>query len=88
MSFKITVNPVKVLERKRQYATLSPAQFRLNLLEIGELDSVEAMIPQAPKEVQILWEYANSFERLHPALIQLAAAMGYTDEQLDALFGI
>lgn len=76
------------LDQRRASATLSPAMFRLNLLAIGELDNVEAAIPLAPREVQIMWEYSSSFERTHPALAALAAQLGYTDEQLDALFGI
>ena len=76
------------LDAKRQSASLSAAKFRLALLAMGELDAVEAAIPQAPREVQIMWEYSTSYERMHPAIVQLGAAMGYSDEQLDQLFGI
>jgi hypothetical protein len=76
------------IEAKRAAATLTAAQFRLGLLAMGELDNIEAAMPQAPREVQIMWEYETSYERMHPAIVQLAAAMGYTDAQLDALFGI
>ena len=72
----------------RASASLTPAEFQLALLAIGELDNVEAAIPQSPREVQILWNKAQKFERMHPALVELGNQMGYTDEQMDALFGV
>jgi hypothetical protein len=77
-----------ILAERRASARLSPAQFRLALLAIGELDEVEAAIPQATREVQILWEYATEIERMHPALLALAEQLGYSPGELDALFGL
>ena len=76
------------INQLRVEATLTPAQFRLGLLSMGELDAVEAAIPSASREVQIMWQYSSSFERLNSDLLLLASQMGYTDEQMDALFGI
>jgi hypothetical protein len=84
-------NPDEVaLENARAAARLTPAKFRLGLLAMDELDSVEAMManPDTPRDMKIMWEYSSEFERMHPALLQMAAVMGYTDEQMDALFGI
>jgi len=35
---------------------------------------------------QSLWEYANTFERFNPLLIQMATLLGITEEQMDNLF--
>ena len=42
----------------------------------------------ADPRAQILWEDAMEFRRTHPDLLTLANALGYTDAQLDALFGV
>ena len=76
------------LEQARAAASLTRARFKLSLLEGGYLADVEAAYPSWPKAVQIMWDDSSTFERLHPELLALAAAMGYTDEQLDAIFGI
>jgi hypothetical protein len=35
---------------------------------------------------QSLWEYANTFERFNPLLIQMSALLGITEAQMDQLF--
>jgi len=74
---------------KRDRAVLSRADFKLALLEAGYLQDVKDFIASTTDErIIILWEDSNSFRRLHPDLIRLAEELGYTEEQLDALFGI
>ena len=66
-------------------------QARLALLGAGLLDSVNAAIaaitdPVQRKAAQIEWEYAQTVDRDSPFTQQLAAGLGLTSEQLDALF--
>ena len=66
-------------------------QARLALLGAGLLDSVDAAIAAIPDPVQrkaaeIEWEYAQTVDRNSPFTQQLAAGLGLTDAQLDALF--
>jgi len=75
-------------ENQRAAASLSRAQFKLALLAAGYLDDIEAAYPSWPRNIQIMWDDSSTFDRMHPDLIQLGEAMGYTDEQMDALFGI
>ncbi|MEY4756847.1 MAG: hypothetical protein RJA34_1745 [Pseudomonadota bacterium] len=61
-------------------------QARLALLGAGMLTQVNAAITQADQAAQIEWEYAQTVER-NSALVQtLAAGLGLTDADLDALF--
>lgn len=76
------------LQAEREMVSLSPSQFRLALLAINELANIEAAVPQMPKEIQIMWEYATSFDRTNPSLLAMAQQMGFTDVQLDTIFGI
>jgi len=77
-------------EAPRRNAVLTRAQFKLALLAGGYLDAVEAVMahPDTPRDLKIMYQDSSTFERLHPALLAMAAQMGYTDEQMDALFGI
>ena len=78
------------VEQARESASLSRADFKIGLLEMGELDNVKAAMadPDTDPRVVILWEDAERFNRTHPDLLSFAQVMGYTEEQLDALFGI
>lgn len=75
---------------KRNTATLTPMQFRLALLNAGLLDNAEVIVADnaTPREIKIMWEYASSFDRMNPELLQFAAALGLTEQQIDAVFGI
>jgi len=80
----------RALEKARESASLSRADFKLGLLEMGELDNVQALMddPSTEPRIKIMYEDSGRFERMHPDLMQLAEVMGYTEEQLDELFGV
>ena len=75
---------------ERDSATLSRAEFKLALLERGELDSVKAAMesPDADPRAVILWEDANTFHRTNDDLMRLASDLGYTEADLDDIYGI
>jgi hypothetical protein len=66
--------------------SISPLQARRALLAAGLLDDVEAALAEAPRETQLAWEYAVEVRRDDPMLITVAAALGLSAEQVDALF--
>ncbi len=81
--------PPPTLQEKREEASLSKSDFKLGLLNMGELQRVKDFIAQTGDDrILILWEDSANFNRLHPDLLRLANELGYTDAQLDALFGI
>ena len=61
-------------------------QARLELLERGLLDDVEAVIAAAGRAAQIEWEFATFVERGHPVIAAVQQQQGLTDEQIDDLF--
>lgn len=71
-------------------ASASMRQARLALLQAGKLADVTAAInslPSPAKEAaQIEWEYATEVRRDSALMQQLAAAIGLTEPDLDALF--
>ena len=74
----------------RQLAKMNMADFRLSLLSNGFLEQVETAMesPDMPKEAKILWEYATIVNRNDPILNQVKAQLGFTDAELDLVFGI
>jgi len=80
----------EALKNKREKASLSRADFKLALHNMGELDNVkEAMSdPEADARAVILWEDALEFKRTNKDLQALADELGYTEEQLDEIFSI
>ena len=65
-------------------------QARLALLGAGVLSAVDAAIAAldepARTAAQIAWEYSTEVQRSFGLVSQLAAALGLTDAQIDALF--
>lgn len=78
------------LEQKRDIAVLTRMQFMLSLEDHGLYDDALAAVngDDITKAARIMWENASQFERMHPTLLQFSDALGYTEEQLDSIFGI
>lgn len=65
---------------------VSRAQFILALLQIDLLDEVEAAIAAADRAAQINYNERLEFERSFPLIATMAAVLGKTDAEIDALF--
>ena len=63
-------------------------QAKAALLHADYLDNVEAMMaaPETPRIVKLAWAEALHFERNSPTVAAMAAALGLTDAEIDALF--
>lgn len=80
---------MKVVVRKPlDELSVDPIQAREAIRRAGLLPQVEALIadPETPALVKSAWEYALVFKRQSPTILAVAQALGWTDEQLDALF--
>lgn len=61
-------------------------QARLELLERGLLDDVEAVIAAAGRAAQIEWEFATFVERSHAVIAVVQQQQGLSDADIDDLF--
>lgn len=61
-------------------------QCRLQLLDSGLLDDVDAAVAQADRAVQIEWEYATVVDRNSPLVAAIGASLGLDDDAIDQLF--
>ena len=67
-------------------STVSMRQARLALLQVDLLDEVETAIANGTRADQITWEYATEVNRSDTLVVNLSAALGLTEQQLDDLF--
>jgi hypothetical protein len=66
--------------------SVSPLQARRALLAAGLLSQVQTAVAGADQETQLAWEFATSVDRDSAVVASLAAALGLSPAQLDALF--
>jgi hypothetical protein len=69
--------------------TVSTFQAKAALALVGRYDEVEAFIhlETTDRITKLKWEYSN-FKRTDPSVLQIAAALGMTDQELDDLFSL
>ena len=80
----------EILQAKREAAVLTRREFYQAVYVAGLRDAVNGLKsdPATPIPVLIDMEEAQEYKRTWPTLVQAAAQLGVTDEQLDTLFGI
>jgi hypothetical protein len=66
--------------------TCSPWQIREALNQLGWRNSVENVISQGDTTLKDLWEFAPSFKRDHPKILEIATSAGKTEADIDAVF--
>ncbi len=78
---------VEIVEyRKSQVPqSITPLQSKLQLLKLGLLDEVEALVT-GDRSAQLYWEYASVVERDNAVLLLMANSIGLTSEQVDEMF--
>lgn len=71
---------------------VTPRQMRQALLVWNLLSTVEgainSMAEPAKSSAKVEWEYSLEFQRSHPLVNQMGAALGMTSVQLDALWAL
>lgn len=67
-------------------ASVTRFQARAALLEAGILDAADAAAKAAGGRALLAWQDAQEFDRASPTLAALAAGLGLSDAQVDALF--
>lgn len=84
--------PPTVEEIRASLPPLSARQLRLGLVNAGISSSqitaaIESMPAGANKDrAQIEWEYATTFDRMHPLIASVGVALGFAEEHIDAVW--
>lgn len=76
------------LQSKREHIAVSRFQAFAALDEFDLLDATESIISSEhfPTRCRLAWKNATEFRRLSPTVLQVAAELELSDEQLDELF--
>jgi hypothetical protein len=66
--------------------TVSAMQAKVALLNAGKLDAANAWVAAQNAQVQLIWSTATTFNRNSALMNGAAAALGWSQSDLDALF--
>ena len=66
--------------------SLPARQFWTAIYDKGLLPAVQALKTSLPERDRIIMEAATEFHRLHPKVLEMAAAIGVTEAQIEDLF--
>lgn len=78
--------PEPYVESPASIPAVSPRQIRQALTRANLRTSVESAIGSGDQDGKDWWEFATQFERLHPRVVAMGAALNQTSAQLDALW--
>lgn len=80
-----TENEIVEYRKSQVPKSITPLQAKLQLLKLGLLDEVEALVT-SDRTSQLYWEYASVVERDNAVLLLMANSIGLTSEQVDEMF--
>lgn len=82
----ITLNQAKVVEIKRSRLTsLTKRQFNLYMFDHNLTATIDAVFAAYPRE-KIEFNGADKFERDSPTVAALSSVLGWSDDQVDAMW--
>lgn len=72
---------------------VTPRQIRLALLNSGvlltDIENAINTLPEPQKtQALIAWEYSTAFQRNNPFVLSIGTMLGWSDEQIDALWAL
>lgn len=84
----IVANNLSIIEAqaRAKWQIISPRQIRQALTAAGLRSAVESAVAAGDQDLKDWWEFATQFEREHPMVVSMAAGLGVSTAQLDALF--
>jgi hypothetical protein len=65
---------------------ISPRQIRMALTQFGLRSQVETAISASDQDMKDWYEFSTYFDRNHPQVLAMAAALNVTEADLDALW--
>jgi hypothetical protein len=67
---------------------ISPRQIRMALTQMSLRTTVETAIASGDQDMKDWYEFSTYFDRNHPQVLAMAAVLGVSDAQLDALWAL
>lgn len=92
VTIDVVIRDKSASEVRSAFPAITPRQLRLALVESGTpLSTIEAALDgiqdaSARALAKIEWDHATQFNRMDPLLLSIAGVVGYTAEEIDALW--
>lgn len=67
---------------------ISPRQIRMALTQLGLRNQVEAAVVAGDQDMKDWYEFSTYFDRNHPQVLAMAAALNVDDQELDTLWAL
>lgn len=67
---------------------ISPRQIRMALTQLGLRTQVEAAVAAGDQDLKDWYQFSTFFDRHHPQVIAMAAALNVDDQELDTLWAL
>lgn len=83
-----TPEPADPLPTPAPVTQISPRQIRMAMTQLGLRTQVEATVTAGDQDLKDWYEYSTFFDRNHPQVAAMAAALNVSDAQLDALWAL
>ena len=82
------VEPELTLDERRASAKIGPLDLGMKLAELGLFDQINDWANNKGGLITYAWNRATFFERLHPMILAAQTELGWTDAQVDEIFGL
>lgn len=67
---------------------ISPRQIRMAMTQLGLRTQVEAAVAAGDQDMKDWYEFSTYFDRNHPQVLTMAAALNVDDQELDTLWAL
>lgn len=67
---------------------ISPRQIRMAMTQLGLRNDVEAVVAAGDQDMKDWYQFSTFFDRNHPQVLAMAAALNVDDQELDTLWAL
>jgi hypothetical protein len=82
----LSAEEIEAMRKATVPTSVSPRQIRQALTRVGLRVSVETAVAAGDKDLKDWWEFATEFQRNNQHVVDMGAALGVSELQLDELF--
>ena len=80
--------PVAVDRVVTPVTQISPRQIRMAMTQLGLRNDVEAAVAAGDQDMKDWYQFSTFFDRNHPQVLAMAAALNVDDQELDTLWAL
>lgn len=82
----VSTSANELLYKYRETLTATPWKFRLALTRMNLREQIENIVKNSSQDIKDGWDYATSFDRLNPFILQLGKILNLSYHEVDEVF--